>query len=214
MITNLFNKINSGRKTTTRRILIGRPIKGKWFTKRSGSTSGDMQLTTENGDFPIKFQKGTGKYIVDDPAISPNHVTLVDDATPTGVEAYLTHNGKSVRKITQYQMYYFDGTFGMWNDGSGTATGTFVPPFITEGGLQAVLGAVGNSAGVIDSIVITDGGLGYVGGETVTITGGAASGPFDITVATVDGSGAITGFTFTDGGTGANGSEAATVSAP
>ena len=203
---------------------MGRPIKKKWFSAKVGSTaSGDLRLRTENGDFTIRAQKGTGKYIVDDPAIAPNHVTLTDDVTPTGVEAYLTHNGKSVRKITQYQMYYFDGTFGMWNDGSGTATGTFDPTMASEA-IATALASI--ASGAVTGYTVINSGIGYAGIPVVTV--GApdvtSSTTASLYVGAADGSGSVAvdvpggGYTVApvvtqSGGTGTGATFTATISA-
>ncbi len=155
---------------------MGRPIKKKWFTAKDGAT-GDLTLTTTSGDEPIIKQTGSRKYDV-----ASGRVTLTDGVPATATEGQLTHNGKNVSKITQYRMYYFDGTeSGVWRDGAGNVVGTLVPALTVEGFGPATASASITASYTVDAITVTDGGGGYAGAPVVTL-----SAP-DATDATVSG---------------------------
>ena len=79
-----------------------------------------------------------------------------------------------------------------------------VPPrilFSGGGGTGALAEAAVSSAGVITSVIVTNGGSGYTSAPTVSILGGGGSGA--TATATVSG-GVVTGVTVTSGGTGYN----------
>ena len=103
---------------------MGRPIKEKWF----GTDAGSLQLLCNTGTEAIRTirsQVGNSKF-----ETSTGIVKLVNKTATTLLgEASLVHNGKTVRKLTQYKVYYFDGTVGVWNDKT-NVIGTFVPALV------------------------------------------------------------------------------------
>ena len=187
---------------------MGRPIKKKWFAVKSGSTAGDLQVTTTAGAQVILAQKGTGKYLVaDDGSGNPGIVKLIDGA-PTNVgEAQLQHDGKNVKKMNQYRVYYFDGSeSAIWRTKDGSISGVLNPAPVGEPSPTPATGVVvlgdsdsdGNDDNVVD-ITITDGGYGYANGPVgVTITG---DGTGATATATASG-GAVTSVTITNPGSG------------
>lgn len=104
---------------------MGRPIKKSFF----GSDANSLELSCNTGSVAnrtIVAQKGTGKYQVNAP--SNNIVKLVNKTTGLLLgEASLVHDGKIVRKINQYVIFYFDGTTGAWRDSAGNLVGVFGP---------------------------------------------------------------------------------------
>jgi len=183
---------------------MGRPIKKRYFSAKTGSIAGDLTLTTgASGDEVVIKQTGTGVYEVasgraklTDPN-APGYAA-VDPDSSTGVvgTALLTHdNGTdgalNVRKISQYRVYYFDSAVGsaVWRDGDGNTIGTFVPAFTNDPGTKITATATATQTGgvVDDSVVVVNGGKGYESAPSVTIAGASA------------GSGAVATATLTDG---------------
>lgn len=177
---------------------MGRPIKKIWFTLKDGSVAGDLTVTTASGDEVIEAQKGTGKYLV-----ASGIVKLVDKTTGlTGNEASLQHEGKTVRKIAQYRLYYFDGTSAVWRDREANVIGTFIPALTPEGGVvpSQATASITVADGAVDSIAVLTQGAGYGSAPTVTISNPNGT---DAVLGTVTLSGdAIDSIAITDGGSG------------
>jgi len=162
---------------------MGRPIKSKWFTARDGNAAGDLQLTISTGDEAIIKQTGTGVY-----EVASGRVKLIDGAPSVapsaGVvgDAQLAHDGKNVRKLTQYRVYFFDGSdSAVWRDGDGNVVGTFVPALATDPGYPdvtatgTVVPTLVTDANTVDFIIVDDGGQGYGSAPVVTFSTGTGS---------------------------------------
>jgi hypothetical protein len=179
---------------------MGRPIRKKWFTAREGSNApGNLQVTTTSGAEPIIKQVGTGVY-----EVASGRVRLIDGAPSVapapGVvgDAQLQLDGTNVSKITQYRMYFFDGSSQEWRDKDNpiNAIGTFTPPLLAEG-VQATATAV-LLADAVDSITVDNGGAGYTSAPSVTISGDG-TGATATAVLTGD---VVTSITVDNGGSG------------
>jgi hypothetical protein len=220
-------------KTFHRRCPLGRPIQKKWFTAKAGSVAGNLQVICNIGSGAetkvIDSQVGTGKYRVDSGEI----VKLVDKASGSLLEgeAVLEHDGKTVSKLNQYRVYYFDGSVsGVWRDTDGNVVGTFVPALATEDGdigapvdSQAILSvttapidADGEGDIEVTEISIVDAGYGYDTAPTITLTVGDGTPATTATATcTIDGLGRIDSITITENGSYASGTTVtATVPAP
>lgn len=143
---------------------MGRPIKKKWFRARDRGTNADLTVTTQSGDEPIIRQRGTGKY-----AVASNVVKLTDGAPGAADECRLQHEGKNVRKITQYKVYYFDGSLpAVWRDKDSNIVGTFIPAMTAEGLLALASATVAD--GAITGYAVDFNGAGYTGVPAVTVS--------------------------------------------
>ena len=201
---------------------MGRPIRKGWFSSYYGPATVNLNVETTAGAEVVVSQPGTSTYSVGDDV----HVRLVDGpVTLAAGLCKLQHNTKFVRKLDQFNAYYFDGTSALWNNGDGVIVGTFVPaptpredtepgapvvvtppPVVPPAVVPATLGAIvvdestaANDPGTITSIAVTDGGANYVTAPTVTITGTNTT-PAAATATVVGG--VVTAIVITNAGTG------------
>lgn len=186
---------------------MGRPIKRKWFTAKAGSVAGNLNLNVFTGSVVAEViirQKGTGVYLT-----ASGRQKLKDGVPGVEGDAQLTHDDgvgggvKSVRKIAQYRLYYFDGTSTVWRDKDGNVVGTFdpvlTPELVEPGGPTSQATGTVVAGGVLDartvaSVTITDSGIGYTSAPAVTFK--ASTGASTATgTAIIDGTGAVTSVT-------------------
>ena len=192
---------------------MGRPIKRKFFTAKYGSHEGNLQILTNMGVETVHRQKGTGVYDVDS-----GRYKLVDKTGGLDDgEASLQHDDgsgmRTVWKLNQYRVYYFDRDGevdnAVWRDNDGNLVGTFDPPFAAEetnepGGPdyppETATATATVADGSVQSITVTDGGNGYQSAPTVTISAPDGTDAVLGTV-TVD-TGVVTDIELVDGGSG------------
>jgi len=167
---------------------MGRPVKKGWFSSYFGPATVNLNVTTTAGAEVIVDQPGTSTYTV-----ASGQVRLVDGpVTLAAGLCKLQHNTKFVRKLDQYNAYYFDGTSAIWNDGSGVIVGAFLPAPTaagdTEPGAPVVEPPVvtpvtatatatvdqsggANNPGTVTAITVTNGGAGYTSVPDVDVGG-------------------------------------------
>ena len=148
---------------------MGKSIKKIWY----GNDNNSLQLNCNTGTVAVRYilaQKGTGKY-----KTPSGTVKLVNKTSGLNVgEASLEHNGKTVKKITQYRIYYFDNSPSeLWREGDGSLLGVFNPlPVGVAPATPPDAFTIAAETNAIRSYLYTS--------APVTITGGAA----DMTVTT------------------------------
>lgn len=186
---------------------MGRPIKKKWFRARDLGSNADLTVTTQSGNEPIIRQRGTGKY-----AVASGVVKLVDGAPGAPDECQLQHEGKNVRKITQYKVYYFDGSVpAVWRDKDSNIVGTFTPALTAEDLLDLATATASISNSAISGYTITNGGASYVGAPAVTVS---APDGTSATATVSFANGLINDYSISDSGDGYSSVPSLTIGAP
>lgn len=186
---------------------MGRPIKKKWFRARDLGSNADLTVTTQSGNEPIIRQRGTGKY-----AVASGVVKLVDGAPGAPDECQLQHEGKNVRKITQYKVYYFDGSVpAVWRDKDSNIVGTFTPALTVEDLLDLATATASISNSAISGYTITNGGASYIGAPVVTVS---APDGTSATATVSFANGLINDYSISDSGDGYSSVPSLTIGAP
>jgi len=195
---------------------MGKPIQKKWFTISGGSAAGDLAVLTQEGIEAIISQKGTGRYDV-----ASGRVKLIDGVPNDPDEARLTHNGRTVWKLSQYRAYYFnDGDAGsadsdVWRDGAGNLIGTLVPAPVGEGSNPpAIARATANIvSSTVDSITMVDNGDGFTAGAPV-VTISAPDGTSAVGGTATVANSTVTALSVSNGGSGYVSAPGVIISAP
>jgi hypothetical protein len=163
---------------------MGRPIKSKWFGDPD-SAGYQLKVTAKLpgeavAEGFITEQSGTRKYKVNVNGTIGNVYLIneTDGAELTDGQGFMTatpYGGAAlpVYKLTQYRVSLYDGadfaTFTWSKDAAAVASAADVlDDFIVT--FESALGSVDSTGGVVDSLVIIDGGAGYLVAPTVTIT--------------------------------------------